>query len=240
MKMRSTDTKAGSSYMSTSPTTVQMTEENSSCRDSTSGESRDSDDAMTLQTPEGSVTGGDHQFDYLDGTTHHDTAGKIAKRHQQQEQRREEEDREQKKQHADRLCPAPVTVVASPTSVAGLGWAGVLKKNLNPDASDVVVPAVKMVGTNVVKQQSKQSKQSTAVSAPTVQRKQVNVKTASAAINAPVVSSPSTAATAVTATTPSENTEPVVKVAVAPVAGKFSYAAILAAAAAAPSTTTTK
>ena len=229
MKMRPNDViVAGSSCMSTSPTTVQMTEESSSCRDSTSGESRDSDDAMTLQTPEGSVMGGDHPFDSLEGTTFNESDGKITKRQQQQqqqEQRRDEEDREQQKQHADRLCPAPVTVVASPTSVTGLGWAGILKKNLDA-VSDAGVPVVKTVATNV--KLSKQSKQSPA-SAPSLQRKQVNAKTASVVNDT----------TAVTAATPTENTEPAVKAVVSPVAGKFSYAAILAAAAAAPSTTNT-
>jgi len=215
-----------SCMISTSPTTVQMTEENSSCRDSTSGESRDSDDAFALPTPEGSVTGGDgHPFESMEGSSLQQYEAKIAKRQQQQEKRREEEDREQKKQHADRLCPAPITVVASPTSVAGLGWANVLKKNLDV-VPNVIVPAVKKVITNV--KTSKQPKQSPASTAQASQRKQV----------APIVPSAPTAT--VPTVTPSEITEKVMKETIGvPVAGKISWAAIAAAAADTPSTATT-
>ena len=229
MKMHPNVT-SGISCMSTSPTTVQMTEENSSCRDSTSGESRDSDDAFALPTPEGSVTGGE----WMEGSALHEYEAKIAKRQQQQEQRREQEDLEQKKQHADRLCPAPVTVVASPTSVAGLGWANVLKKNLDV-VPNVIVPAVKTVTTNV--KTSKQPKQSPAATTQTSQRKQINVKTTSVTAHTPIVPS---AISAVSTGTPSDMTEKAMKETIAPVASKISWAAIAAAAVAAdtPSTTT--
>jgi cytoskeletal protein RodZ len=188
-----------------------MHEESSSCRGSTSGESRDSEDVLMLHTPEGSVGGGDH----LD-------PAELELEQKKQQQRREEEDKEQQKQHADRLCPAPVVVVSkSPTSVAGLGWAGVLKMNLNapPPAA---APAVDKAVTAPAKKMPKPISRPTPASAPV----------APAPVATPVAVETAPAPTPATATATAHVVAPVA------VPGKLSYAAMLGMAAKGPAADT--
>jgi hypothetical protein len=217
-------TTVNNSSSSASPTTVAMHEESSSCRGSTSGESRDSDDVLMLHTPEGSVAGGDH----MDPAEHQH---QLELEQKKQQQRREEEDKEQQKQHADRLCPAPVVVVSkSPTSVAGLGWAGVLKMNLNapPPAAPAApaAPAVDKAVTAPAMKMPKPISRPTPASAPVAPVPLA----APAAVDMAPAPAPATAPATATATAP----------AIAPVAvpGKLSYAAMLGMAAKGPAADT--
>lgn len=206
---RNSTTVGSNSSSSISPTTVAMHEESSSCRDSTSGESRDSDDVMMLiQTPEGSVAGGDPHMDLLEQMLQRDVDEK------KKQLRREEEDREQQKQNADRLCPAPVVVISkSPTSVAGLGWAGVLKMNLNapPLASADKAPSIH------VKKTTKPIARPVPAAAPVTP--------------APVVAPAAVDAISAATTAPVAVAAPVAAPAPTVISGKPSYAAMLAMAA---------